>query len=449
MKEFSIGKWKMSALSVAVLLVSMIALAGFRLDDVGVIAAEDSYDLPFELERDPWLGTLWYVSDKVFNISVYVISLPDVGNYRASNNSKVVEGALQACEIQEIVVPLVEYGYSFARLNVSIKAQVVSSWEAYRMLVEWGSNVIVVNAHDEYLPVPSGYTREEWVDRIADFMLNRWGTWTHLGGYPLYRVWYQNGTTQEWGEQGFKKLMSHIGKGNVTCYPPPDWDPTDPATFDLWASQNLGINWFLYGDPMNRFHYINPGYPINYENFLIEGCYVGALYSLWGPYKPGAIIRYSPNQSTFSFGIYIHLGAWKFKGVTGRDLPSDLAMGFISSASAIWADIGEATFELCYDGYLVDTALTAIRKAEKEGRTIGLDEASTLLQNATDVFNSEKYKMATAYANQAKLAAEKATAPNNLPQTIAAIAMVIASIGIGAYYKINRKNKRKASECAK
>jgi len=416
-----------------------------------VVAENVPGDDLFEFVWDDVDG-YYIVSDEVFPLKIYVLSLPDVGNCRISNHSDVVEGVRQATKIyprdsdvKELVIPL-WFGLTM-KLNVSVSFHLVDDWETYKTLVGSGDNTIIVNTHDEYLPVPEGYTKDGWTDEVADFMLNRWGTWVHAGGYPFYRVWYQNGTKEEWGKDGFKRLMSHIGKGNLTCYPP-DRNPTDmsnPATFSMWAAQGMGINWFLYDYSINRFHCANPGYPINFEDF--EGQYIGGVYSLIASYEPGAIIRYSQNQSAFNFGIYIHMGVWQFQDGGGNELPSDLGMGFISTAAAIYGEFYYAASKLY--GRAGDSAIEVILRAEKEGRTIGLDEAKGLFQNALDAFASGNYKLAAAYATQAKLTAEKAAAPNILPQLIASIVMIAVPIGIGAYYKINKKNKeRKASECA-
>ena len=408
-----------------------------------VEAAEDLLgDDLFQFVWDDFDG-YYIISDKVFPLKIYVLSLPDVGNYRVSNHSDIIEGVKQATKIypgdtdvKELVIPI-WLGLTM-KLNVSVSYTMVQDWNEYKTLVESANNTIIVNTHDEYLPVPEGYTKDEWTDKIADFMLNRWGTWVHAGGYPLYRAWHQNGTKEEWGEDGFKRLMSHIGKANLTCYPPPDWNPENPATFTVWAAQGMGINWFLYDDPITKFHCANPGYPINFEDF--EGQHIGGVYSLIAPYRPGAIIRYSQNQSAFNFGIYVHLGTWQFYTGGGRELPSDLGMGFISTAAAIYGEFFCAADKLYSRSG--DSAAEVILRAEKEGRTVGLTEAKSLFQNALDAFAAGNYKLAAAYAIQAKQTAEKAAAPNMLPQVIAIIIMIAVPIGIGAYYKINNKKNK-------
>ncbi len=424
--------------------VAFLAVA-FLIAPVLVNKVEATEDLPgddlFQFVWDDSLRGYYIISDEVFPLKVYVLSLPDVGNYRISNHSDIIEGVKQAtkiypgdADVKELTIPL--WFRLIMKLNVSVSYTMIQDWNEYKTLVESANNIIIVNTHDEYLPVPEGYTKEEWTDEVADFMLNRWGTWVHAGGYPFYRVWYQNGTKEEWGEDGFKRLMSHIGKGNLTCYPPADWDPTNRTSFSMWAE---GMSrWYLYGTSILGFAEANPGYPINFEDFEDE--YIGSLYS-YGDYKPGAIIRYSQNQSDFNFGIYVHMSPWRFYLSNGREIECpDLAMGFISTAAAIYGEFFCAADKLYSRSG--DSAAEVILRAEKEGRTIGLAEAKNLFRDALDAFAAGNYKLAAAYAIQAKLTAEKATAPNTLPQVIAIIITIAVPIGIGAYYKINKNNKK-------
>lgn len=429
--------------------VAFLAVA-FLIAPVLVNKVEAAEDLPgddlFQFVWDDSLRGYYIVSDRVFPLNVYALSLPDVGNYRASNHSAVVEGVRQAtkiyprdADVKELHIPL--WFRLIMKLNVSVSYTVVQDWNEYKTLAESANNIIIVNTHDEYLPVPEGYTKEEWTDKIADFMLNRWGTWVHAGGYPFYRVWYQNGTKEEWGEDGFKRLMSHIGKGNLTCYLLADWAR---ASVSMWA-EGMSRCTTLYGTSILDFAEATPGYPINFEDFEDE--YIGDLYS-YGDYKPGAIIRYSQNQSTFNFGIYVHMSPWRFYLSNGKEIEyPDLGMGFISTAAAIYGEFTHAACKLYSRSG--DSAAEVILRAEKEGRTVGLTEAKNLFQNALDAFASGNYKLAAAYATQAKQTAEKAAAPNTLPQAIAIIITIAVPIGIGAYYKINKKNKgRMPSECA-
>lgn len=412
----------------------------------------------FKFVWDDTLSGYYLLSDKVFPLKVCVLSLPDVGNYRISSHFDVVEGVRQACEIypnsgevKELLLPL-WFTDLVVKLNVNISCVMIDNWETYKALVESDNNTIIVNTHDEYLPVPEDYGKEEWTDNIADFMLNRWGTWVHAGGYPFYRVWYQNGTVEEWGEKGFQQLMNHVGKPNVTCYPAQGIDPNqghNPPVMTLEAGQHLSLNWWTTmdsqrGGSIADFHYSNHGYPISSKDFD-----AGFSIFQWtdkdaGTYYAGATVRFSPNSTSFNFGLYLHLGAWKFFGGSKEELPSDLGVGFISTAVAIFCEY--FTVDRIY-GKGGNSATEAIQKAEREGRINELREAKALLQNALDAYASGNYKIASAYADQAKLAAENGTAPDTTLQTVAIIATITIPLGVGAYYKINnKKNKQKRVE---
>lgn len=386
-------------------------------------------------------------------VQVYVIGLTDVGNYRASNGSMVVDGALQATEVKEATVGLGFDG--FTDVNVTISSSVVTEWNEYETLVETAGKVIIVNAHDEYLPVPDGYTKEEWVDQIADFMLNRQGTWVHTGGYPLYRVWFENGTKQEWGEEGFQRLMSHINKGNVTCWPP-EGEEDEIATFAGGADQQLGLSWKWWDGkmycPIGTFAEACVGRPLKRDDF--KDYLMLCLYTYYSQaenkrYWVSGVVAFSPypilpygdpslpegwtDLSPFNFGFYVHMGIWKF-------YPSgyhDLAMGFISTAAAVWMDVCRP-IEVMYDVH------DEIRRAQQGERTYGLDRALALLQNSTTAYEDGDYKKSIFYAVQARETAENATKPpNDTSLTVAStIIAIVAFIGAGAWILNRRKNKK-------
>jgi hypothetical protein len=410
-----------------------------------------------ELFKLVWDGEYWLVSDEVFPLTVYVVSLPGVGNYRLSNHSDVVKGVRQGAaitpdnsQVKELVLLL---GYSTAaRLNVSVSCVLVEDWGTYRTLVESANNTIIVNTHDEYLPVPDDYTPEAWTDTIADFMLNRWGTWVHAGGYPLYKVWHQNGTTMEWGEQGFKRLMSHVDKGDVDCQPPPGSETTKASAGA--AMQMMGRNWLWWSGVMlytlGTIAVSDMGNPLRLDDFGDQITFT-LFRRVYGnkTYYPGAVIRFGLNESVLNFGVYVHLGSWRFydgndnplKDIDGNPL-HDFAAGFIATAAAIYQEFRYATTKL-YGEW--GSATEAIQLAEEQGRTVGLADARTLFQKGLDAFAAFNYKAAGAYAVMSKAAADEATVPSTLPQTIVAVDVVAAvsiGVGVGAYYKLNKKKRR-------
>jgi hypothetical protein len=367
-------------------------------------------------------------------IKLYIVDLDDVGGVRAANHSAVVEGAKQATFIN------IDQKLSFDSVNVYVNAsyELVHDWQTYKHVVETTNNTIIVNTHDEILPVPEGYTKEAWTDSIADFMLNRWGTWVHAGGYPLYRVAYQNGTKEEYGEDGFKRLMSHIGKENITCYTPQG----EMGFANFVRFWDLSANWFTsVGENIAYFAEVNVGCPINYLDF--EQKQVVAETYGYENCSPGITIRFSRNQSTLNFGLYVHFGAWQFFTSSGNVLPSEFAVGFISTASGIYDEFYYTASKLY--GRAGDSASEAIKTAENEGRTVGLAEAENLFQNALDAFAAENYKLSAAFAIQAKLTAEEATAPSSMSQLIATIAVIGCSLttGVGTYYKLHNKKRKR------
>ena len=78
---------------------------------------------------------------------------------------------------------------------------VVTSWITYKNVIIYNAGVIIVNTHGQILPVPNGYTKEDWVDKISEAMLTRRVTWVHVAGYPFYYVKHENGVSEIWGEK--------------------------------------------------------------------------------------------------------------------------------------------------------------------------------------------------------------------------------------------------------
>lgn len=425
---------------VSLLLVAIVALA--TLSSVPVRRAEGDD----EASSLPYLARIYKGSYDVLNwtgeplpLEVYVLSLPDVGNYRASNHSALLDGVMQACGYDRIRVFL-DWELSVVA-NISVRPHIIYSWDAYRMLVEWGGNAVVVNTHDEYLPVPSGYTRDEWVDRIADFMLNRWGTWVHTGGYPLYRVWYENGTTEDWGIAGFQRLMYHAGKENITCYAP----ESEIATYAVGNVYAPPAEWQLFDRALLDFTEAALGCPIRDADFPGE---VLTLVYDGGPWLPVAAVRFESNL-TDGFGTYVHSSPWKFygSGVEYTRETQDACMGCFSTATAIWSDIGVAISRV-YGQWFGEGAIFTIQRAKSAGRTVGLDSAEGLLQNALDALKDGKYKLASFYAEEAKGSAEKAAASSMPPLAMVGVALAAACLGGAVYFERRRKNNG-GHECEK
>ncbi len=381
----------------------------------------------------PWGYTI--VSDRIFPLTVYVVSLPEVGNVRLSNHSAIIDGVLKAVEVypngsevKQVRIELLGHDLG-ANLNVNVSYVLLKDWRTYETALEQGNGSIIVNTHDQCLPVPNGYTKEEWVDRIADFMQNRWGTWVHIGGYPFYSVWYENGTTIDWGSAGYARLMSHIGKENATCYPVDNKSVCTEA--DL---EGLLFSWWLL--PVKYESAI--GYPMRWGDF--NGNIITYMFGSGAQSHSASL--FAQNASSFNFGVYVHLGTSEFyRGYGGGGQPEFIA-GFIPTATAIYVEYSFIAKLYGMDG---DSASELIQRAVNEGRTVGLDTAKDFFQKALDSYAVGNYKIAASYASEAAGVAATSSRPPNMPVVVSGILSVSAGIAIGVT-GVHRKRDEKNME---
>lgn len=436
----------------AVLILSVIATVGLFTTFRGsrVLGEDISGSSLFELTGDSVTGYR-IVSDHIFPLKIYALSLPEISGYGVSNHSAILDGVRQAVlvhppdaqpvypgqpEIKELTVGL---GVSLdMKLKVNVSLVLVEDWESYKTLVESSNDTIIVNTYGEYLPVPESYTNEQWVDKIADLMLNHWGTWVHAGGYPFYRVWYQNGTIEEWGERGFQRLMSHIGKENVTCYPPLGDDPETFSLEDLF----LSYWWSTYGGVIGNFHYAAHGFPVKHKDFDVEFSVYDFMENNGSMYSSGAAIRFAPNITSFNFGTYVHMGTWEFYNIDGAEWPSDFAASFTATATAIYSEYACAAFK--FFGKQGESASEAFQKAQNEGRKIGLDKAQAHFESALNAFAAGHYKLSASYLDQAKSEAENAQKlqQDYLLQGVVAVVIAAVPIGVVVYFKFGNKKRK-------
>lgn len=365
-------------------------------------------------------------------IRIYVLSLSGVDAYPISNLSRVIEGVLMAAKVNNISVwsgAETIWGPEFKDVEINVATQVVDDWVAYQVLVEFGVNLIIVNAHGEYLPVPSGYTRNDWIDKIADAMLNRQLTWVHVAGYPFYYVQYQDGEIERCEKVGFQNLLSHIGKGNVNCTAP---ENNLHSTLTGFAGQELERSWrFIYdgehatmGSPLKR---------SDFEELLVLGLYRRHHDHI--VYYSGAVIRFTSENNTLNFGFYVHLSSEEYYDLDYSKTEMDYFVGYIGTAAAIWSEVGLTAY------LLNEEVPEAIKRARATGRTQGLDQAESLLQQAIDTYNSSKYKSALALAYQANEAATNATKPPNYLALYGPYAFILGISGIVAFLIVQSKRK--------
>jgi len=400
------------------LLLVLAAFAG-SFSPVLRVRAEQAPDDLFQIQG--YSGDVF--SSCTFPSKVHILSLSDVGNYRLLNHTAVVQGALEATQpIGEDYSPpdyvnrsdffFVQMDSDYeAKLKVDITCSIISDWASYRDLVDSDNNSIIVNTHDEYLPVPSGYSKEEWTAKIADFMLNRWGTWVHVGGYPFYRVWYENGTTQDWGQNGFQQLMGYIGRGNIACELPPGLDSEGGGYRYEWTDFYMGYslirNWVMPD------YLSSSGFPLKDDNKSVITPIFG-LYWENVRYCPGAILRFGPFAKSNGFGSYVHLSAWRYADRSLHDVTEDDHFnGLVATAAAIYNEF-DALRELGVkrtDDYETSGALGAIERAANEGRIRGLDTAQAIYQLGLSIYGEGNYKLSRLYAATAGMIANNTITP--------------------------------------
>ena len=342
-------------------------------------------------------------------IEVYVLSLDDVGASEVNNMSRVIEGVVRASRVDEIHYWTGEwkavgsaYEPVLGEVELDVRVIPITSWEAYRILVEFGNGVIIVNAHGEVVPTPSGYATEEWIDKIAYAMAHRNVTWVHMAGYPFCYYDHQELGEGTWGEEGFKQLTSHIGKNNVTCWAPgPPGSEMDKVDMNPTSRQELVWDW---GEALAYAAYVDSGWPIKKSDF--EDVFVLPIFG-GGDYCTGAVIKFAESSETSGFGFYVHIGTRQTYDEAGVPTDKDYWRGYSGTAAAIWATQMKATSENA-----IFNAETAIANAEKEGRTKGLDEAIVQLQQAKEAYVLCEFigsKGAIGLANKVEMTANETT----------------------------------------
>ncbi len=338
--------------------------------------------LPFVQKAEATLG----------EANVYIICLNNVptNDSWVDDFQSVKDGAIDACMLQGTHI---QFSVPRAHPKRSVDyppyyeatPYVVTSWSQYASIITSYSEVIVVNTHGQYLPVPSGYTKEQWVDKIADAMLNRRLTWVHVGGYTFFRVWYQQtGTGEEWGEQGFKQLMNHINKGDVDLSPYPYSEDERAST--LLGDQQIGLNWYdRDGRPITGYAEATLGKPLkigDFKEYLILPIFE------YGEFWTGAAIAFAKAGARYTdehgCGAYVHIGARYLYLSNGSALDADYGRGFIGTAAALWAEsMGfDAKMDAKHDGSFwgpnSENASLVVQPSISGVRRIGTDLSVTM-----------------------------------------------------------------------
>ena len=381
-------------------------------------------------------------------LKLYIVDLDGVGGVKAANHSAVVEGAIQSIYINymhklSFGVYITDWAFPDYDVEVFITPsyELVTEWQRYRQVVEEANDTIIVNTHDEILPVPNDYTREEWVAKIADFILNRWGTWVHTGGLAFHTVRYQNGTVQEWND-GFKALMKHANQ-NITIKNPPKYTGSSDTSVSmemygrtmLYLS-DFGVTLELGCSPLTYFWHAAVDWADGSDQCMRFGqddvdTSIMPIYNLNSTvdlalYVASASLRLS--NTTGRYGVFVYSSPWMFLAFDSSyigDYRNSLGMGIIPSSVAIWCEAGLAARKIV-------EASAAEWKSE------------TAVQEATDAFNIGHYKLAVTLAENAMSQPQSNIIPAVALTTVVAVTMTAAvTIGYSVHTRKRKKEEKK------
>lgn len=358
----------------------------------------------------------WNLPSPLPSIAIYVLQIDGVGSFPAINSTKVWQGVVDAGRNRTIMVRPDFDTFVLPTLHTTVKP--VRDWETYKQLIVSQSNFIIVNGHYEYLPVPSGYSRERWLEAIGDALGERYAVWIHIAGYPFARVWYEDGHEEEWGPDGFSlftgrnqtvtleapvtergdksasvsaSLSQYARDWLSVCISYPDGRTTDGCEilFDLGNAYSVDL-WGTYP--------IRSGL-IERDDILVEMYSTGEWDGV--SYYPSVALRYGKDNSE-TFGIYVH-----FSGEIFHALPSpvpfelDYARAIIPTYTALLA-------EIVYSIVRIWDADETIILTRLYGNPAGLREASRLLEEAQAQLEQGNYLKA---AWLAKLSVEASLNP--------------------------------------
>jgi hypothetical protein len=381
------------------------------------------------------------------DVEVYVVDLDGVSARGVGNITNMVDGVFRASRVN-VSSASMSFPYRYVEVEINTTVTVICDWNMYKDIVETGSDIIIVNGHGETVPVPSGYTRDAWVDKIAEAMFNRNVTWVHTGGYPFNYSYMQESGEQGWGEEGFQRLMSHVGKGAVNCYHP---YPTIIADITNCARGSVFNDWPVLA---NIFR-VQKGNPLKSSDF--KNCTVLPIWGSEDDYMTGAVIKFAETSS--ASGFYVHIGTNQTYDSDNVPTDRDYYRGYAGSAAALWVCAWHSASKDA-----LSAANESIVKAETEGRTKSLEDAKKLLQNAEELLEAiyrkdhgEIGRLSNLYyslntnngfgtvalrAIEAENLAENSVQPTFLEANLPLIAAVLIVAGVAVIVVIVARHKR-------
>lgn len=274
-----------------------------------------------------------------------ILQLTGVGSWGVNDPAQVTQGAIDASTPtgKYINIPRAHPVYGKTPPYFQVSYSVITDWGYYELLVLGGyTGLIIINTHGEILPVPTGYSKEDWLNRIANNMVTQRWTWVNVGGYPFNHAWYQGATDKTpWGPAGFQTLMSHIGLGNVEI----------PTSLPISGFADLygAAPQYLSDRGWSKFHFAShvdlyrPLKKSDFANYVILPLYRKPYDT--EEYWEGAIIAFlkagTRLSTTNGFGAFVHLGtsqtyddSFPQPMATNRDYYA----GYVTAAAAIWTE---------------------------------------------------------------------------------------------------------------
>lgn len=267
---------------------------------------------------------------------VYVLRISGVGVCGVNKADDVAQGVMDACTPigRTGNVPQVLLNYGKRPPYCKTTYSMITDWASYVNIIQSYTNIVVVNAHGEIVPVPSGYTHEDWVDKIAEAMFKRRLTWVNMAGYPFYWYWQQGATDKTmWGEGGFQKLMKNIEREGVNCSLPTSARPQMSSS--AWTQLS---SWTVLSNAKAVDLY-RPLKKSDFQNYAVLPLYTYVYNSV--EYWEGAVIAFAKpgsRLSTNGFGYYVHLGTSQTYDASGRPSNGDRYRAYVATAAAIWAE---------------------------------------------------------------------------------------------------------------
>ena len=153
---------------------------------------------------------------------VYIVMIPDVPTCYVSDMEAVRRGVETACMVTPLVHLDTWKGLTYLEVvDIPTYQYIIEHPENVRPPGFHGeTGIIVVNAHGEVFPVPTGYTWDQWIDTISLAVQTKGVTWVQVAGWPFYYYSSGSSTKTQVGSSGFQRFLQRIlGSNTIDCLP--------------------------------------------------------------------------------------------------------------------------------------------------------------------------------------------------------------------------------------